>query len=243
VKIFPHKPSQKKIEDLHQRNRARYESRLPAIQKAIGDRNEAWFFGRWQDAVGLASLEYALESSLEEVAKLLFASCDYMLEAIRFGYVTNAAYFNLCLCISNVCHHQKLQTRLEKMDRSEYTSPDLVADEVVYLSSEILANLSAGRMAEAKERLSLALARPKREGLLAEIQIEKAIVEKDASGLDIALESEVNDHIKSYSRSDVRHYPGGLIDLIALGTIKIARRYGLQSTWRSVYLPVELIRD
>jgi len=241
VKRFPHKPGAKDLAASRQKDQARYQSLLAGLPKALADKNESRFFGAWLLATDLASLAYALDDSLDDARKLLRASSQHIERAIEFGYTLNPAYFALFLCIANVCDHHELRRRLEKMKRPQYTDATMVAKEILYISDEIMADLSAGRSKEAKARLPLALACAEREGLSPEVQIEKATIEKDLNAFDIALESKIKHHIEHYSRSAVRDYPGGLIDLVALGMVKIAERHGLKTAVESVYLPLELL--
>jgi len=246
MKRFPHKPKAKDLEECRQTETRRYQLEyVPGIPQAIADRNERWFFTAWRMARDLASLEYGLEASLAAARELLVASCQHAENAVEFGYVINPAYFNIWLCQANMCNQQVFRKRLEQMTRADYTNPNMKADELSYMACEIMTDLSAGRPREADARIAVALANltGKFASLDALVRSAQAILAKDTKAFDNALDTRIAAHIQSYSSSDVRHYPGGLIDLVALGTIKIAQRYGLQPTLKSVYLPVELILD
>jgi hypothetical protein len=135
------------------------------------------------------------------------------------------------------------------MSRGQFTNRDFGVVELVYITDEIVADLSAGRVKDAEARLAVALVLAKDNkkshflSVVAEIQMAQAILAKKAADFDAAVENHISEHIKSYSPSSVNHYPGGLFDMVALGMVSIAKRYNVDTSVQSVYLPLELLEN
>jgi Immunity protein 49 len=246
MKSFPHEPEAAQLEELRQKDRAEYQALLAGIPKAVADRDHGWLFSAWRTARNLASLEYAFDSPLTEVQRLLEASCQHAERALDLGHVLNPTSFGLFLCIANICKEDGLRDRLEQMNRSHYTDPGRDSPQLAYLVAEIVADLSADRPKKAAVRLSVAIARAqegrsKYAALVGQVLIAKAILNRDSIALDKAIETKIKAHASRYAAADVCHHPGGLLDLFALGMARIAQRYDLAITVKSIYLPLELL--
>jgi hypothetical protein len=125
--------------------------------------------------------------------------------------------------------------------------PDVICDELDFLSAEIMADLSAGRDESAKRRLAFAdrracdkdLGRHVRDFFAPLVRIEKAIALRDPTALDVAVRERIEWVRREYSQSRMRPFPGGLMDILGLGLLQIARRHALETSVESVYLPKE----
>jgi hypothetical protein len=246
MKSFPHEPEAEKLEEIRQKDRTEYQALLAGIAKAVTDRDHALLFSAWQTARDLAALEYAFESPVGEVKKLLTAGCTHADQALELGHLLNPTSFALFLCMANICNQGRLRERLEQMNRSHYTDPSWDGPPLVYLIAEIVADLSADRPKRAAVRLPAAVARVQESrsrypALVGQVLIANAILMRDSQALERAVQKKIKAHANRYADADVCHHPGGLLDLFALGMARIAQRYDLETTVKSVYLPLELL--
>jgi hypothetical protein len=248
MKRFPHEPDAKRLEAIRDQDRSEYQSLLAGIPKAIADKNSAWLFSAWRTARNLALLEYAFDGPISETCKLLATSCAHADQALDLGYALDPTAFNLFLCMADICNHQGLRQRLQELTRSQYTDPGKQRNELAYLVAEIVADLSADRPKRALVRLPVALARARTSPskyavLVGELLMAQAILERSSQALDGAAETKIKAHVRRYSSADVQNHPGGLLDVFALGMVRIAQRYDLTTEIKSVYLPLELLQD
>jgi len=246
MKCFPHDPGAEALAEIRAKGRPEYQSLVSGIPKALADRDASWLFSACRTARNLALLEYAFESPLSEPRKLLKASCDHAEQALELGHALDPTTFNLFLCMASICNHDSLQKRLEQLTRSQYTDPGKPQNELANLVAEIVTDLSADRPKRAVVRLPVAVARArtspsKHAALVGELLIAQAILERSSPALDKAVENKIKAHVRRYSSEDVRNHPGGLVDLFALGMVRIAQRYDLATEFKSVYLPLELL--
>jgi hypothetical protein len=251
VKRYPHKPREKELSIFQEEDLSDYQSNLSYISRAEAEHNPMFFEGLCQDAIDLAALEYAFDAPLSEVCNLLATACDYAEKAVLFDLVLDTVTYMTYLALANLRQQGEFRKMLESFQRSKFTNEEIEEDEIFYLGAEAMGHISAGRFDLAEKSISAALARANsrsvdrdaKEVMVPIVLLEQAIVEKDQSKLAEAIKARHEEYRRNYSHVEVRNYPEGLLDVLGLGLLKLARRNGLDVATESVYLPTELLEE
>jgi hypothetical protein len=242
MKVYPHKPKSSQLEELLADYRVRYHSCVARAADLKTEDNWYLLQAMWVEAIDVAALEYALDGTEDTVRQYWHAACDYAGRLLQIGQPFGTNLYRITLALANLLDRDSTRVALERLERPTLMNPDIICDELDYLSAELMRDLSADRADAANARL-LACERRAVEKTLPPhirqlfvplIQIEAAIARGDAHAFDAAVQEQVESHRRWYSPSDMRTTPTGLIDYVGLGLLKIARRRGLNTSVSSV---------
>jgi len=256
MKKFPHEPKLAKyLPEKRKENRARYEKLLAQYAKRKkklehGSRADEFFFGHcWTMAYEQAAMEYASDAPMSDVKALLLAACKHCEDEFSVGVLFPGRVEDSLLW-ANLCNQTGFRQRLEKMDLLD-TDPEIKSDKLDFAVTEMVKDMSAGRTAlasrikSAQRLVKAPSVRPdRRRSICAKILFGKAMLKKNQKQLDEAVNASVEEH-RLWHTKQAKDFslPYGLLDVGTLGYLKIAKRYGLQTSVQSVYLPLELLED
>jgi hypothetical protein len=234
MKEFPHKP-RSHMSELRQEAREDCERSQTDIAEAEQRHHAPFFQFGWTDRVRLANLDYAFEASMSDVRTLLLEACKYAEKSVQFGLKLHPDMFVSILALANICSQEAFLKRLECMNRADYTDPEVITDEIDFLTAELLARTSAEQEAAAKKTLDAAHKRLEykkispftRRATTPLVAFAGGILKRDASEFDKCVKAELDQHRTKFATSDGRNDPMAFLDLNCLGLLKIAGRYGL----------------
>jgi len=251
MKKFPHKPKKDHLMKLVNEEVPHYQERLAKIEEAEANRREIYFQSRYKQAVDIALLQYAFEYPIAEVKRYLDEACNHALKALNLNIVLDAGTYIQFLAIAVIREHSSLKGHLTKLSRNGFTNPNIEDYELRYIAAEIFEHLVAQRFVSAQESLKRAfdeiqqlnIPQMVREDLEPTIHIANAILGSNSSEFDKSIKSRILYRQKICSKTSVKNYPTCLVDIVGLSFIKIAREMGIEVTFESVYLPLELIKE
>ncbi|MFH1896738.1 MAG: Imm49 family immunity protein [Candidatus Desantisbacteria bacterium] len=249
MRKYPHKPDLEWIKQGYERHIITYKEDISEESEFLKQQYVGFFRGQMWEARDFAACSHAFEEPIENVLMYLREACRNLSIAIEFGLVMDDAEFFIYLSLALIVRDNELVKQLSGFDRQRYTNPEVGSHEAEYLLAEIYADLAGDRHASATERVpkaiselsSRSLNRIQKRYLQSKVMMAKAIIDRNQEEFDKAIESRHKDFTQFWSRSDMREFYKGLLDIDGLGLIRIAMDNGLVCNVQSVYLPLELL--
>jgi hypothetical protein len=251
MRSYPHKPKEELLAESLKNSREDYESARSKTDQGEAKRSAIFFKRQGDTAMEVAALEYAFGADWSDVRQWLDSSCDAAQKAVEYGVELDPVLYMTFLALAILCSNEVLLGQLKARRRSDFTDSTVKADEVFYLAAEAMRDIAAGLLEDALRASEAGLARlgdngPNPGAKLATeaiLMLEEATAQKDQTRLIVAVQARSEKNKTSYSKPAARNFPGGLLDVVGLGLLKLARDNGLSVPDDSVYLPTRLLEQ
>src|SRR5215467_15068647 len=251
MRSYPHKPKEELLAESLKNSREDYESGRSKTDQAEAKRSAIFFKRQGDTAMDVAALEYAFGADWTEVRRWLDSSSAAAQKAVEFGLELDPILYMTYLALAILCSNDVLLDDLKARQRSEFTDSTVKADEVFYLAAEAMRDIAAARPEDALNAVQAGLSRLDTDGPnpgaklanKAILLLEEAIAQKDQTKLAAAVSARIEKDKTSFSRPAARNFPGGLLDVVGLGLLKLAADRGMRTATDSVYLPTGLLEN
>lgn len=246
IRSYPHKPEEEALRDNYDLARDLFVPKAYQDPKLESTTVPDWLKMNAKYALSLAAFAHAFEEPVEKSREWLAEACENANLFLSRKAPMNPFEYSNYVAAAIVQGNTALLHKLTAIDRKRFTHPDVIADELVYLSAELLADLAAGRATAVGPRLDKAAAALKnkklsptvRQEIEPLVRMESATASGNAELLGKAVKDRTTAWVKRFKRPLVANMGDSLVDLTALGILGLARRRGLTVETDSPYLPL-----
>ncbi|MBK8253076.1 MAG: immunity 49 family protein [Polyangiaceae bacterium] len=250
LRKYPHAPEQGILAERLSRSLADVRETTPGLNNANRPLNGRLPIYLADMHLHIAALKHGFSHALNDVQAHFNDSAAYTLQALREDIAMGPGQYRIYLAVANIANHAELRSFLENAPRERFTDPAIHADVSAYDVCKTSAHLSANHTHDAQPLIQSALVRLQSgqvnryavAALMPILAIQAAIANGDQNGLQRAVAARCTSFAADHKKRDTRHDPEGLLDVVALGLIAVARRVGLNVDIQSPYLPLDLLK-
>lgn len=249
MKQYPHQPTASVLSEMLTTTRTRYQKSKRKLLDVSNGKNWYLLESLWVQAIDLAALESAFAADRDVVHEHWKDACSYVEELLQLSSPIGTNIFRITLALTNLLPESPFRHQLENIERPALTKPNVICDELDFLSAEMMKYLSSGDIDSTLECVKLAEKRANEGTLSTEVnstflplvKIGSAILHRRTQELDTSMEEQIAAHVAWFSPPDMRSIPTGLVDYVGFGLRQIARKAELESSVSSPYHPIEYL--
>jgi len=189
-----------------------------------------------------ASLSYAFDEA-DQVPLFLQEAGQWFARFLDTNKPVSLSDHAIFLAVALLRHDQALVHLIAGLPRERCTHPSYTFDETAFLAAEFFNALATGndriilerleRMPEASAR-SARLAPTSQTEMSSIFSIARAIVERNAAGLDAGAQARHEVFVARFREPRIRNTPEGLLDYLGLGLLRLAAVAGVEPRFESV---------